>query len=129
VIVVLDASVAVKWFLPGNPDEQYTEKALQLLEQSVLGLLPMVQPDHFVAEVAAVLARLKPDEAHKDLFDLLGIRFRTLASADIYATALDLAMRHQHHLFDTLYHAVCSRRLNIDPPCRFNIDPGRVVAV
>ena len=24
---------------------------------------------------------------------------------------------------------VCSRRLNIDPPCRFNIDPGRVVAV
>jgi hypothetical protein len=23
----------------------------------------------------------------------------------------------------------CSRRLNIDPPCRFNIDPGRVVAV
>ena len=25
--------------------------------------------------------------------------------------------------------SVCSRRLNIDPPCRFNIDPGRVVAV
>jgi curved DNA-binding protein len=23
----------------------------------------------------------------------------------------------------------CSRRLNIDPPCRFNIDPGRVAAV
>jgi IS30 family transposase len=22
----------------------------------------------------------------------------------------------------------CSRRLNIDPPCRSNIDPGRVVA-
>ena len=105
-IVVLDASVAVKWFLPGNPDEQHTEKALQLLEQSVLGLLPMVQPDHFVAEMAAVLARLKPDEAHKDLLDLLDIRFRTLASPDIYATALDLAMRHQHHLFDTLYHAV-----------------------
>ena len=59
-IVVLDASVAVKWFLPGNPDEQHTEKALQVLEQSVLGLLLMVQPDHFVAEVAAVLARLKP---------------------------------------------------------------------
>ena len=23
----------------------------------------------------------------------------------------------------------CSRRLNIDPPCRFNIDPGRIAAV
>ncbi len=105
-IVVVDASVAVKWFLPGSPEEQHTDKALQLLEQSVLGFLPMVQPDHFAAEVAAVLARLKPAEAHKDLLDLLDIRFRTLASPDIYRTALDLALRHQHHLFDTLYHAV-----------------------
>jgi transposase len=24
--------------------------------------------------------------------------------------------------------AVCLRRLNFDPPCRFNIDPGRIVA-
>ena len=105
-IVVVDASVAVKWFLPGSPDEHHTETAMQLLEKSVLGFLPMVQPDHFVTEVAAVLARLKPDEAHKDLLDLLHIRFSTLASPDIYATALDLAIRHQHHLFDTLYHAV-----------------------
>jgi hypothetical protein len=22
----------------------------------------------------------------------------------------------------------CPRRLNIDPPCRFNIDPGRIAA-
>ena len=28
----------------------------------------MVQPVHFVAEVAAVLARLKPTEGHDDLF-------------------------------------------------------------
>ena len=31
-------------------------------------------------------------------------------------------------IFAQLWHT-CSRRLNIDPPCRFNIDPGRVVAV
>lgn len=105
-IVVVDASVAVKWFLQGNPDEQHTDRALRLLEQSVLGLLPMVQPSHFVAEVAAVLARLNPTGAQDDLFDLLYIRYRTLTSPEIYATALDLAMRYQHHLFDTLYHAV-----------------------
>lgn len=104
--VVVDASVAVKWFLHGNPDEQHTDLALRLLEQSVLGLLPMVQPSHFVAEVAAVLARLKPTDAQDDLFDLLDIRHRTLTSPETYATALDLAMRYQHHLFDTLYHAV-----------------------
>jgi predicted nucleic acid-binding protein len=106
VIVVVDASVAVKWFLHGNPDEQHTDLALRLLEQSVLGLLPMVQPGHFVAEVAAVLARLKPTDAQDDLFDLLDIRYRTLTSPETYATALDLAMRYRHHLFDTLYHAV-----------------------
>ena len=105
-IAVVDASVAVKWFLHGNPDEQHTDLALRLLEQSVLGLLPMVQPGHFVAEVAAVLARLKPTDAQDDLFDLLDIRYRTLTSPETYATALDLAMRYQHHLFDTLYHAV-----------------------
>ncbi|MBV5322296.1 MAG: type II toxin-antitoxin system VapC family toxin [Ilumatobacteraceae bacterium] len=105
-IVVVDASVAVKWFLHGNPDEQHTDLALRLLEQSVLGLLPMVQPGHFVAEVAAVLARLKPTDAQDDLFDLLDIRYRTLTSPETYATALDLAMRYRHHLFDTLYHAV-----------------------
>ena len=105
-IAVVDASVAVKWFLHGNPDEQHTDLALRLLEQSVLGLLPMVQPGHFVAEVAAVLARLKPIDAQDDLLDLLDIRYRTLTSPETYATAVDLAMRYQHHLFDTLYHAI-----------------------
>ena len=105
-IAVVDASVAVKWFLRDSPVEQHADLALRLLEKSVLGLLPMVQPGHFVSEVAAVLARLKPTEAHDDLFDLLDIRYRTLTSPQTYVTALDLAIRHQHHLFDTLYHAV-----------------------
>ncbi len=66
----------------------------------------MVQPEHFVAEVAAVLARLKPADAQDDLMDFLDINYRTLSSPETYATALDLALRHQHHLFDTLNHAV-----------------------
>jgi predicted nucleic acid-binding protein len=104
--LVVDASVAVKWFLKEQPDEQHSDLALQILERSVFGVLPLVQPPHFVAEVAAVLARLKPTYAQDDLLDLLEISFRTLASPEIYLTALDLATRHQHHLFDTLYHAV-----------------------
>lgn len=105
-IAVVDASVAVKWFLHELPEEQHTDLALQLLEQSVLGFLSMVQPPHFVAEVAAVLARLKPVNAQDDLVDLLDIKHHTLASPEIYVTALDLAIRYRHHLFDTLYHAV-----------------------
>jgi predicted nucleic acid-binding protein len=106
VIAVVDASAAVKWFLHGKADEPHTDLALRVLEQSVLGFLPMVQPGHFVAEVAAVLARLKPEQAQDDLIDLLEIRWRTLSTPEIYTTAMDLALRYQHHLFDTLYHAV-----------------------
>jgi len=106
VIAVVDASVAVKWFLHGNPDEQHTDLALRVLEQAVLGYVHMVQPDHFVAEVAAVLARLKAVDAQDDLIDLLDIQYRSLSSPETYATAMELALRHQHHLFDTLYHAV-----------------------
>lgn len=72
----------------------------------MLGLLTMVQPEHFMAEVAAVLARLKPADAPDDLMDFLDINYRTLSTPETYATALDLALRYQHHLFDTLYHAV-----------------------
>lgn len=105
-MIVVDASVAVKWFLHENPDEPHADIALRLLEQVALGFLPMVQPSHFVAEVAAVLARLQPLEANNNLMDLLDIRFQIDTGIEIYATALDLAVRYQHHLFDTLYHAV-----------------------
>ena len=104
--VVVDASVAVKWFLRSQTDEPHTDLALHIFEQVALGLLPMVQPPHFVAEVAAVLARLNPHDAQSDLSDLLQISHRILSSPEIYDTALQLAMRYQHHLLDTLYHAV-----------------------
>lgn len=105
-ILVLDASVAVKWFLPFNPDEDHADLALAILKRSVRGTVQLVEPVHFIAEVASVLARLRPAEARGDLFNLLDIERRTLDSPEIYATALELAQRHQHHLFDTLYHAV-----------------------
>ena len=105
-IAVIDASVAVKWFFAGRPGEQDADLAMQILERSALGFLPLVQPPHFVAEVCAVLARLKPADAQGDLSDLLDIAFRTHISPEAYATALALAVRYQHHVFDTLYHAV-----------------------
>jgi predicted nucleic acid-binding protein len=106
VIAVVDASVAIKWFLFFRPDEDHADLALKILEEAVLGKLKLVQPPHFIAEVAAVLARTKPDEAQDDLLDLLNIERATVDTPEIHATALELAIRYQHHLFDTLYHAV-----------------------
>ena len=105
-IVVVDASVAIKWFVSVKPEEEHADRALKILEQSVRGSFQMVQPPHFIAEVVAVLARLKPDVAQEDLFELLHIEHQTVDTPQTYATAVTLATRHQHRLFDTLYHAV-----------------------
>ena len=92
-IAVVDASVALKWFLHTKPDEEHADLALRVLERSVLGFLPFIQPPHFCAEVAAVLVRLKPDLNQDDLFDFLNLGHRILDTPETYATALGLAMR------------------------------------
>jgi predicted nucleic acid-binding protein len=103
---VVDASVALKWFFRLRDNEPDVERALALLMDIDDARIQMLQPAHFIAEVAAVLAREKPQEAHDDLLDLINIERRTIDTPIIHATALDLAIRYQHHLFDTLYHAV-----------------------
>ena len=109
VILVVDASVAVRWFVSVKPDEEHADRALWILEQTVGSAARMIQPPHFIAEVAAVLARLKPAGVQDDLFDLLHLEHQTLATPETYATAVALGIRHQHHVFDTLYHAVALR--------------------
>lgn len=118
-ILVVDASVGVKWFLRFERDEDNADIALTILEQSVLGAFQLIQPPHFFAEVAGVLARLAPDSAQDDLFDLLNIDYRILDISSVYATALSLAIRYRHHLFDTIYHAVA---LNTPGSCLITAD-------
>lgn len=103
---VVDASVALKWFFQSAPNEADVDAAVALLRANRDGLADFYQPPHFIAEVAAVLARTKPDEARADLRDLMDIDCRISEDVAIHLTALDLAIRLDHHLFDTLYHAV-----------------------
>jgi len=106
VIVVVDASVALKWFLFDSLAEDHTDIALAIFEAAVFGRIQLLQPVHFIAEVAAVLARIKPTEAQSDLLDLIAIARRTVDSPEVYATAVALATQLNHPLFDTLYHAL-----------------------
>lgn len=105
-ILVADASVALKWFLHVGDSESDSDRALALLAGVDHESVQLVQPAHFIAEVAAVLARAKPDDAEDDLLDLLNVEYSTVETPETYATALEISIRHQHHLFDTLYHAV-----------------------
>jgi len=109
VILVVDASVALKWFLHVTDSEPDRDRALTVLAGIDDESIQLVQPAHFIAEVAAVLAREKPDAAEDDLMDLLNVECSTIETPETYATALELSIRYQHHLFDTLYHAVALR--------------------
>ena len=103
--VVIDASVALKWFFRLQDDEPHVDQALALLRCVDQGTCRMIQPPHFLAEMAAVLARKKPTAAQQDITDLLDIEVHYIDEPAVYPSAIDLAVHLQHHLFDTLYHA------------------------
>ena len=74
-ILVVDASVALKWFFHVQPDEENSAQALQILEHLDNGAIRLLQPPHFLAEVTAVLARKDPDNLAVNLADLLTLDF------------------------------------------------------
>jgi hypothetical protein len=63
--VVLDASVVVKWALPEPDREANVPQALHLLAGIKDGHLEPIQPPHWLAEVAAVVTRLRPEIAEE----------------------------------------------------------------
>jgi len=107
-ICVVDASVAVKWFAEGDwaLREDDIDPALEILKASTRGTLDFYQPTHFLAEVAAVVSRLKPDRAQQYIDDLAQLNITWASPTVAYGRAIELARQLDHHLFDTLYHAV-----------------------
>jgi predicted nucleic acid-binding protein len=59
-----------------------------------------------LAEVAAVAARLTPQTAVSDVELLSAMEFPTTDEPIVIRRATNLAIETNHHLFDTLYHAV-----------------------
>jgi predicted nucleic acid-binding protein len=108
VICVVDASVAVKWFVKGDwaAREGDIDAALSLLKASALGQVRFAQPPHFLAEVAAVLARLSAASASRDVALLSALNIELATPTQALQRALAMAIELEHHLFDTLYHAL-----------------------
>lgn len=104
--VVVDASVIVKWLFPSQTNEPDAEKALQLFAEIEAERYSVVQPPHWLAEVAAVAVRIDPSTARQKVAAFLELNFATIASIETYSMACALSSRLEHHLFDTLYHAV-----------------------
>jgi predicted nucleic acid-binding protein len=104
--LVIDASVAVKWIVGDQPGESDVDRASALLGAIARGAVSAFEPAHWVAEVTGVVVRLKPDRAVAAIALLTHSRFSTTASRVAYRRAAQLSQQLDHHLFDTLYHAV-----------------------
>jgi predicted nucleic acid-binding protein len=104
--LVVDASVIVKWLFNDPEREEYTSLATDLMRAVIAEDAAAVQPFHWLLEVAAVIARETPERARADIGLLHALDLPVRSGTSIVDRACVLAIDLQHHLFDTLYHAV-----------------------
>jgi predicted nucleic acid-binding protein len=102
--------VVVKWALPELEHEPDVPQALRLLAAIRDGEVEPIQPPHWLAEAAAVITRLRPALAEPALDLLDALELPVAGDVAIYRRASRLAAALDHHLFDTLYHAVALER-------------------
>jgi predicted nucleic acid-binding protein len=109
VIVTPDASVILKWILPGD-NEQDTDAALALRDEAVAGTLDLVAPQLWIYEVGNTLARRFPDDAGELLASLADFGL-TEARLDARwrMRAVSLAVTYGVAFYDAAYHAVALR--------------------
>jgi predicted nucleic acid-binding protein len=104
--VVIDASVIVKWILPDSSSEPDVDHAIALLEAVREERVSPLQPPHWLAEVSAVVTRLRPEVADFAIQLLDAMDLPVTGDVEVYRRASRISRQLNHHVFDTLYHAV-----------------------
>ena len=104
--LVVDASVAVKWFLGSSSDEPHLSQAEAVAAAIERSETELLAPGHWLAEVIAVLARIDPGAIDDALLLLDDMKPTLIHGVPVLKRAADMSIALNHHLFDTLYHAV-----------------------
>ena len=103
--VVPDASVLLKWVLPGE-DEPDTGAARSLREEAVAGTIALVVPQLWIYEVGNTLARRFPERAGALLTSLVDFQLaETRLDARWRKQAVSLAGTYGVTFYDAAYHA------------------------
>jgi predicted nucleic acid-binding protein len=118
-VLVLDASVAVKWALPSSipssmpsSNETLTAESLELLKRYVEGSLHFLVPDIFWAEVGNVFwkgvrqQRWQLSFAEAATSHLRNWDFHTVSSQALLPEALKIAFAYDRSVYDCLYVAL-----------------------
>jgi predicted nucleic acid-binding protein len=112
--LVLDASVAVKWYLPAA-QEPLSSEAFLLLRDYKSARVDLLVPGLFFAEFANILWKAcwhrRCDAATADfaIGEVLRARFRTISSSSLVEEALQLARLYNRTVYDCLYIALAIR--------------------
>jgi len=112
--LVVDASVAAKWYLVDEEDRSF---AIALLDGAASGTVDLVAPDLILAEVpSAIIAatlgrrpRLTPTDARRAVADFLNAPIDSIATLDLIPDAVDLVYQHGCAFYDALYLALAVR--------------------
>ena len=108
---VIDASVAVKWFLHPS-EEQYSENAFALLKRYVAGEIRFIVPDLFWAELGNVCwkairqGRWSQKDAQAAVFATKKRAFPTVSTLSLLEDAFSISTAFDRSVYDSLYIAL-----------------------
>ena len=107
-VLVLDASVAAKWFLP-SAGESLIDEALRLLKRYSAGELHFLVPDLFWSELGNLFwkavrqGRWSESTAEDSLRAACDRNFETLAATTLLQDAFAIAVTFDRTVYDSLY--------------------------
>jgi predicted nucleic acid-binding protein len=110
-LVVADASVAAKWFLP-RKNEALVDQAFALLESYDRNEIEFVVPDLFHVEIASAIwkavrsGRLSKASGQEVFASLTQREFPTVPSLKLLDKAFQIATDYQRTVYDCLYVAL-----------------------
>jgi predicted nucleic acid-binding protein len=113
-LLVVDASVAAKWFLPAA-GETLTEEALGLLRRYAKGDVRFIVPDLFWAEFANILwkavrqGRVTATTAELAIETMKSRNFPAVPSLELLEEAFIIATTFRRSVYDALYVALAVR--------------------
>jgi len=105
--LIVDASVAVKWF---SEEEQS-----DLAETLLAGMEPLIAPDLVIAEIGNALWKkvtrklLQPRQAVSAMADAPSFFEHLVPLGDLAARATEIAIELQHPIYDCFYLALAER--------------------
>jgi predicted nucleic acid-binding protein len=106
---VVDASVAIKWFLR---DEDYVEASLAVYDAYNNGLIRLLAPEHLVLEVANAIQsavrsqRLTAQDGDRAISYLLTLDIPRVSGRELVVSGYRMAIRYDCVFYDALYLAL-----------------------